>query len=272
MKILLFSCPDATHPLFPRFSRSPQLGLSSLSAMVSDIADVKIGDLVLKRKNVPKAIRQAMDEVKPDLVGISSMTFQYDTAKKIAGLIKTINPEIKIVLGGYHASLAGETFGSEDLSYFDFLIRGEGEVTFRELVIALQENKPHQSILGLSYHENGSFKHNPKRSIISDVNQIPLPDRHNRLWKGYHIHGRKFDHIESSRGCTMPCTFCSITQHYGKNYRTAEFDRVVRDIQVCVNQGTEELFFVDDNITLNPKRFEGLLDAIIEARFQKMYF
>ena len=104
MKILLFSCPDATHPLFPRFSRSPQLGLSSIAAMVADIADVKIGDLVLKRKNVPQAVREAMEQVKPDLVGISAMTFQYDTAKKVAALVRKINPDVKIVLGGYHVS------------------------------------------------------------------------------------------------------------------------------------------------------------------------
>lgn len=66
MKVLLLSCPDATHPLFPRFCRSPQLGLSSISAMVSDIADVKIGDLILKRHNIPKAILEAMELVKPD--------------------------------------------------------------------------------------------------------------------------------------------------------------------------------------------------------------
>lgn len=272
MKILLFSCPDATHPLFPRFSKSPQLGLSSLSAMVRDIADVAIGDLVLRRRNVPKGIRQAMEAVKPQIVGISAMTFQYETARRIAALVKQINPEATIILGGYHASLAGESLAHEDTALFDFLVRGEGEQTFRELVVALSEKKPYQAILGLSYAEDGRFHHNPKRPIIQNLHDIPLPDRNHRLWTGYHIHGRKFDHIESSRGCTLPCTFCSITQHYGKNYRTSDFNRVVEDVLVCQRQGTEELFFVDDNITLNPRRFEGLLDSLIEAKIPNMYF
>ena len=134
MKILLFSCPDATHPLFPRFSKNPQLGLCSLAAMVRDIADVRIGDLVLKRRNVRKAIKEAMDIAKPDLVGISTMTFQYETAKGIAREIREIDPDVKIAIGGYHASLASRKIAVDDIQYFDFIIRGEREQTFRELV------------------------------------------------------------------------------------------------------------------------------------------
>jgi len=141
MKILLFSCPDATHPLFPRFSRSPQLGLCMLAAMVKDLADVKVADLVIRNKDVRKAIRDALDSVQPELVGISSMTFQYYTARKIAALVRELAPGIRIVLGGYHASLNYRAIAEDPAADFDFIIRGEGEVTFRELVRALADKK-----------------------------------------------------------------------------------------------------------------------------------
>src|SRR3989339_811406 len=141
MKILLFSMPDGTHPLYPRFCRPPNLGLTSLAGSVKDEAEVKVADLILRRDDVQKAVVEALETVRPDLVGLSCMTFQYWTARKIAELIRRWNPNVPIILGGYHPTIMHETIAREDGALFDFICRGEGEVTFREFVRALKAGR-----------------------------------------------------------------------------------------------------------------------------------
>jgi radical SAM superfamily enzyme YgiQ (UPF0313 family) len=77
--------------------------------------------------------------------------------------------------------------------------------------------------------------------------------------------GRQVDVIETSRGCTYDCSFCSIIEMRGRNFHTYSFDRVLADIRDARDHGARTIFLVDDNITLNVKRFEALCEAIIAA-------
>src|SRR5439155_219700 len=77
--------------------------------------------------------------------------------------------------------------------------------------------------------------------------------------------GRQVDVVETSRGCTFDCSFCSIIEMRGRNFHTYDFDRVLADIRDARAHGAQAIFLVDDNITLNVRRFEGLCRAIIEA-------
>jgi anaerobic magnesium-protoporphyrin IX monomethyl ester cyclase len=171
---------------------------------------------------------------------------------------------VPIVLGGYHASLAHRAIAEDPEAGVDFIVRGEGEETFRELVDALSGRGDVSSIRGLSYRKDGVFVHNPDRPLLP-LAQLPLPDRASRIWGGYNVFGRPFDFIESSRGCSLTCSFCSITRHYGRGQRVYSIPRVLEDARAAAARGTEQLFFVDDNITLDPDRFEKLLDAFIES-------
>src|SRR5262249_19860554 len=74
------------------------------------------------------------------------------------------------------------------------------------------------------------------------------------------------DVVETSRGCTFDCSFCSIIEMRGRNFHTYSFDRVLNDIRDARQQGARAIFIVDDNITLNVARFEALCQAIIAAR------
>ena len=78
--------------------------------------------------------------------------------------------------------------------------------------------------------------------------------------------GRPIDVIETSRGCTFDCSFCSIIAMRGRNFHTYDFGRVIEDIQDAYRHGARALFVVDDNITLNATRFEALCRAIIAAK------
>ena len=108
--------------------------------------------------------------------------------------------------------------------------------------------------------------HNPARPPHRlESGEINLPKRDARVLKGYTFLGRQVDVIETSRGCTYDCSFCSIIEMRGRNFFTYSFDRVLADIRDARDHGARTLFLVDDNIMLNVKRFEALCEAIIAA-------
>jgi radical SAM superfamily enzyme YgiQ (UPF0313 family) len=120
--------------------------------------------------------------------------------------------------------------------------------------------------VGLSYRSGDHFSHNPDRPISSLENgEIRLPNRGARVLDGYTALGRQVDVIETSRGCTFDCSFCSIIEMRGRNFHTYPLERVIADIRDASNRGARSIFIVDDNIMLNVRRFEALCQAIITA-------
>src|SRR5262249_8055214 len=87
---------------------------------------------------------------------------------------------------------------------------------------------------------------------------------------GYTMLGRQVDVVETSRGCTFDCSFCSIIEMRGRNFHTFAFDRVLADIRDARDKGARSVFIIDDNITLNVPRFEALCQAIIDARLNSI--
>ena len=244
--------------------KTPSLAMTSIAGNIDTHHNVHIADLILKRKNIKDIVSELIHTQNPDVVGLSAMSFQFETAKKIAALIKTINNHVKIILGGYHTTVTyQELSASSDSEPFDFFLRGEGDIGFNDLLSALEESRGFDSIKGISYRHNGGFVHNPPRPL-EDLRKIKIPDRSKRIWGGYHWYGATVEIIESSRGCTMPCNFCSIDKMYGSSFREFEIERVISDIEDAKKYGVSCFFFADDNITLNVPRFEQLCDAIIE--------
>jgi len=150
-------------------------------------------------------------------------------------------------------------------------VRGEGEITFRELLRAIENKAGYEHIAGLSYRTGEGFSHNPDRRVSHlDSSEIKLPKRSARVLSGYTILGRQVDVIETSRGCTFDCSFCSIIEMRGRNFLTYSFERVLDDIRDARDHGARSIFIVDDNITLDVHRFEALCQAIIDARLNSL--
>src|SRR5579885_83014 len=271
MNVLLLSMPDSFEHMPALAIRMPNGALTSLAGNVDSHHKVAVADLILCQNNVREKVTNLVQQYKPDVVGMSIMTFQRRTAGRIADLIKTLKPDTKLVAGGYDPSLAVEDYAA--LS-FDYIVRGEGEVTFRELLRALEKKSPLHFIAGLSHKENGRWVHNPDRTVHRlEDSEIRLPNRKARVLKGYTLLGRQVDVVETSRGCTFDCSFCSIIEMRGRNFHTYSFDRVLADIRDARDHGAETIFLVDDNITLDVHRFEALCHAIIEAGLNKIdYF
>jgi radical SAM superfamily enzyme YgiQ (UPF0313 family) len=266
MNILLLSMPDSFEHMAPVAVRIPNGALASLAGNVDPHHRVAIADLILAQGRVGPTIARLMQEHEPDVVGLSVMTFQRATAMKIAQLIRRLRPGARIVAGGYDPSLAPDAY--EPCGAVDFLVRGEGEITLRELLRALEAGDAVDSIAGLSHRADERFVHNPARSVAALKSaDLKLPDRGARVLGGYTLLGRQADVVETSRGCTYDCSFCSIIEMRGRNFHAYPIARVLADIADARRRGARAIFLVDDNITLDVRRFEALCQAIVDSGF-----
>jgi anaerobic magnesium-protoporphyrin IX monomethyl ester cyclase len=257
MKILLVAMPDSAS-CFDHIMELPNLGLCCLAGNLDAGHEVRILDLVKHRKRAAQALEGQLREFSPDLVGISAMSFQIGSARKTAALAKALLPGVVTVLGGYHATIMWKEIGDgPDRDLFDFVVRGEGEAIFNQLVRALGSRGDLASIDGLSYRDGGGYRHNPPAPLL-ELGDIRPPDRSGRVSARFLWMGRPFDVAESSRGCTMPCGFCSIRRMYGKTFRLYSDDRVVEDLRAVKARGAQGVLFVDDNVTLDGPRLKEL--------------
>lgn len=266
MNILLLSMPDSFEHMPARVIRMPNGALTSLAGNVDPHHKVAVADLILAQRQVRATVERLVREVQPDVVGLSVMTFQRKTAKKIINLVRTLVPNVRIVVGGYDPSLDPAAYCDPSDGKVDFIVRGEGEVTFRELLRAMEQGGCYDAILGLSYRHGDHFCHNDVRPThrLQD-NEIRLPNRAARVLKGYTMLGRQADVVETSRGCTFDCSFCSIIEMLGRDFNAYSIERVLDDIRDARQHGARAIFLIDDNITLNIRRFEELCRAIIAA-------
>ena len=134
MKALLVQSP-ATSPWVPRRQwEPPSLALATIAGQI-DNHDVKVADMIVWRKRAVASLVKVLEEFKPDVVGFTSMTFQYDSTLRFAALAKRLHPHIRTVLGGYHATLFYDQIAEgPDREFWDFLVRGEGDFTFGRVV------------------------------------------------------------------------------------------------------------------------------------------
>ncbi|MPZ18721.1 MAG: radical SAM protein [Luteitalea sp.] len=265
MRILLLSMPDSFEHTPVVAVRIPNGALASLAGNVDPHHDVAIADLILAHGRVRETVTRLVLEHQPELIGLSVMTFQRRTALQIARLVRRLVPDARIVVGGYDPSLAWEAYEDPALG-IDFVVRGEGELTFCALVRALEGHDRFDDIAGLSWRDGQTFRHNPDRHVSRlEAEAIKPAKRAARVLSGYTFMGRGIDVIETSRGCTYDCSFCAIIEMRGRNFHKLPIARVLEDVRDARAHGGEVLFLVDDNITLDVHRFTALCEAIIDA-------
>ena len=223
------------------------------------------------------------DEVKnyikknqPDIVGITNhFTEEAGMAFKTARLVKEVDRKILTMIGGPFASACPREILEKE-SHVDMVVMGEGEYTMPEVVKAVSNKKDFGAIEGLAYRAGKEIKINRCRPYIRDLDSLPFPAYHlvsmERYFyfqeKGYAtrrqiIKSRKVPVI-TSRGCPFNCVFCCAHLHMGKVWRGHSPEYVLRHVDFLVkNFNAEHILFEDDNINLNPARFEKILDGLI---------
>src|SRR5215470_4380962 len=263
MRILLLAMPDTASSL-DRVMKFPNLGLCSLAAQVPE-HEVRILDLVLKPRGVLRRVLAEVESFDPDLVGYSAMSFQYDTARTLATAVRAAAPHVLHVLGGYHATVLADQVAARDGHLFDFIVRNEGEAAFRQVTDVLAGSGGDlRGVPGLSWRARDGYRHNPDGALL-ELDSLPLPRREARAYDGAFYFDRIFDVAETTRGCPLPCTFCSIRRMYGRTFRRFPIPRILEDLRGLARRGVRGVFFVDDNITIDVPRFKELCEAISAA-------
>lgn len=270
MKVILMSMPDVA-PVIMRESafHMPNCGIASVGANIDDGHDVFIVDLIRKRGRLTGYLRKILLKIRPDVVGLSAMAWQYETCVALIRFIRRLLPGVNIVIGGYHATLMHEEIAaSPEAGLIDFMVR-EGEECFRQLINALDGNNRFENIPSLSYRNGEQFVHNPRGELL-DLSRLKIPIRdQRRLTSGYHVMLSRIEVTETSRGCTRACSFCSMKHMYGQTFRTFPVERVMEDIDdIYYKRRTRWIFIADDNLVLDPERVIRICDAIIARNYK----
>lgn len=174
---------------------------------------------------------------------------------KLGRSIKKIMPDSIIVLGGPEVSYDVEYTMSEN-PWIDYIIFGEGEKTFSELVTYLESGSGDiQHINGLVYNDNGIVKLNKPRSPITNLDEIPFPyDDFNDL-------DNKIIYYETSRGCPFKCQYCLSSLEPGVRYFSLE--KVYKDIDIFIDASVKQVKLVDRTFNCNKDRCIKIMDYIL---------
>src|SRR4030095_713673 len=180
MNVLLLSMPDSFEHTPSLAMRMPNGALASLAGNIDAHHRVAIGDLVLAQRSVPDTVTRLLQEHQPDVVGLSVMTFQRTTARKVAALVRRLRPAATIVLGGYDPSLAPHIYEDPSVDA-DVIVRGEGDLTFRDLLRALESRAPLDAIPGLSWRTDRGFVRHRARPVSHLTDEVKPPTRAARV-------------------------------------------------------------------------------------------
>ncbi len=229
-------------------------------------------DCVAERIRYP-ALLEYLKLVKPDVVGITSFTVSLVDVCMTAKMVREVNPDAHICLGGHHPIAYPRE--AAELTEFDSIVVGEGEQVFTELVNCLAEGVDFSHIRGLYTAESiKPHLENPiqdKRFLarvsvpaayIEDIDALPLVDRKwIRQYRYRNILGvtDNLATILSSRGCPYRCTFCDVPI---KSYRQRSAKLVVDEIEHCLDMGYTEFRFYDDLFNVNERKVLELVEEL----------
>lgn len=227
-------------------------------------------------------LRAEIEAFRPHVVGISNPFSMFlSDARCVARLVKSVDPAIQVLLGGIEASVSPNNRRLlADCADIDILVRGEGELTLRELVGRFSIDKKKfgdlSQVHGILFRDrDGRVQMTPERAWIADLDALPGPAYHlldmDRMfdnpfyarWRGRPSNGGRCLPVHTSRGCPYSCSFCSVHSQVGKANRRADPTSIASHVaRLQRDYGVTHIHFEDDNLTLNPEHTRALFTAI----------
>lgn len=252
--------------------RYPPMGLLALATYLArEGREVKLADATIDNLS----IENLLDLIKAgnyEIVGISAMTVNIGQAFKLAEEIKKFNPAIKILIGGIHPTVMPEHSLSN--SAIDIAVIGEGEITTSLLLKALENGEDITGLEGIAYRKDGEIIKNPRRPLIQNLDDLPIPD-YSLLdiskYKSPYAKRLPFISIVRSRGCPYNCIFCGNPKMFGRNFRAQTPERTIKEIDFLVDtMHVKEISCKDTELTLDNK-LEQLCDLMIAKKYDLIW-
>ncbi len=274
MKALLINPPQenmvaADNPLFIEEERgnNPPLGLLYVASYARENTDAQIEVLDAQVEGIGHSkLEGIIKEKAPDVVGITATTFTLIDAVETARIVKRVSEEIKVVLGGIHSHIYPEE--TINLPEIDYVILGEGEIPFSNLIKNLNNLPALRKMKGIVFKENGRIVNNGPEELIADLDILPLPARDLTPYKKYSSLLARRSPITTmitSRGCSYRCTYCARPQ-FGKRFRARSAENVVDEMEECMGMGIREFLIYDDTFTIDRERVLNICNEILNRR------
>jgi len=202
-------------------------------------------------------------DFKPDIVLMTTVTQNYENAKKIAKKIKE-KSNIPIIIGGHHISALPHTISDN----MDIAVIGEGEETAKDLILTIEKYglNPEElkKVDGIAFKIDGEIHKTSPRKKISNLDEIPFPAR-----DLLDIPQRKTVMMMTSRGCPFKCPYCS-SSHFWKTVSFFSADYVMREIKLIIEKYDPEIIsFYDDLFTMNLPRLQKIIEEIEKEGYNK---
>ena len=246
---------------------NPPLGLLYVAAYLREHGshEVLVVDAQVEELGYA-ALEQRLAPLAPfDVVGMTVMTFTLFDVMKTLRVAKKVCPQAKGVLGGPHASIFPEE--TCRLPGVDYVVHGEGEIPFAELVGMLGAGTDACSVKGIAFlGDDGEYVDNGVGDLIEDLDSLPFPARDLTPYSAYgSILAKRLPitTIFTSRGCPFKCSFCD-RPHLGKQFRSMGAARVIEEIECCIKMGIHEFLVYDDTFTVDRRRVLDICKMIIE--------
>ncbi|MEJ2723912.1 MAG: radical SAM protein [Deltaproteobacteria bacterium] len=238
------------------------IGLYSVAAVLKEEdEDVEILNWYDMR-NRQALIKETLQQRKPDVIGFSTLHANRWGAIQIARIAKAVNPGMTVVLGGIGATFLWHHL----LSHFpeiDFVIRGEGEYSFLNLVRYLEDPRQEgpEHIKGLAFRKNGSVVRTEDEKLIENLDELPIPAKY-----------FEYQHVSSSRGCAWQCRFCGSPRFWKKKIRFRSPRHFVDELEMLYRKGVTFFYFSDDTFTMKKERVIEICRSIIDRKLQIAWY
>ena len=200
---------------------------------------------------------------KPDIIGFSCLTANYQNAVKITNILKSRFHNLLIIFGGIHTTyMADEILRRQ--SPIDFIVRKEGEVTAVDLLNALDKGLSVENIAGVSFRKGKNICHVEARSFVNDIYMFTYPARHLLPMEKYRTMNPE-EHILVARGCEGKCGFCNLSNFFGSMLRVRSPRNIVSEIEVIINRyGFHKIKFENCIFTFDKSWVFKVCDEIIK--------
>ena len=250
-----------------RFDLQPHLGLLSLlstaerAGIECRLFDPKLemhrGALALEAR-LYRAMAEKLLALQPDVVGMTSLGCNFICAAKVASHLKSLAPEVPILLGGPHATiLHGEIISR--FRQFDVVVRKEAEPILRSLMESLPRR--HLKLIeGITYRQGGEVVANPGAPIVHDLDDLPFGAYHH-----YPIEELRLTtlRVEAGRGCPFECTFCSTASFFGRTFRLKSPARLCAELDFLhTRYGISDFSLMHDLFTVNKAKVRAFCDEV----------
>lgn len=219
-------------------------------------------------------IRRTIETRKPHVVATTAITATTNDCIKICRLAKEIDPSIITVIGGVHPTFCyGEMLGED--GWTDYIVRGEGELTFPELLDCIFAKGDVSKVKGIAYWDSGGVAATGPRQYLADLDCFEgawdLVD-----WPVYTYRpspGSVLAIVNSSRGCNQQCSFCSQQLFWGRKWRAKTPEKFVAELEhIHTKYGVNAAMIADETPTLDRRRWERILGLLAERSMKMELF